>query len=682
MGEQPIVKAKEAEEPFLHHKEGPENQIDEPDEDTTCGFWIFKGKFLQRFATERMYVTLYGIAGCALSMTFAYFNGTITTLEKRYKIPTRMSGIISVGNDMTTMFASALLGYYAGSGHRCRWMGVGLLTFVIFCLLTSSLHFLYGSGEEALKLTREFGAANGSEHIMHLENNRAKLCQQNASSLCVEESEAWIPQAVLLTAQLISGVGQALFYVLGISYMDDNLTKAKSAVMLSVSTFLKMLGPAIGFSLAAFCLRLYIEPSLEPLITPKDPRWLGAWWLGWLILAAAVLACAIFMFFFPKELPSAKARRMLEKLETKHLQPKDLSVGDMMTAIRRILGNKVFILNTFSSIVYFFGYMVYWIFTPKYIEVQYRQSAAVATMATGTVALGFSAAGVLLSGYVLSKYKPSARFLAAWNATVDFLTVAGMVGYVFIACEGSDNVTNMTISRQANDTCSPSCHCDYVAYAPICGPQNVTYISPCHAGCMDTGKDDLGQTIFTNCQCMGNSSIFFGNSSLSSELPFGVDGPCPVDCFGQFITFLVVMCILKLFGASSKNTGILISLRSVLPEDKSFALGLGSMVACIFAFIPSPIFFGWLIDNYCLVWGKTCSNKGNCWLYDTKSMRYAMNLTAAFCVFLGGLLNIAVWYYAKDLKIFDAEDEKKPKNHNLDKIKLSSLRASSKDLQF
>lgn len=61
-------------------------------EETTCGFWIFQGKFLQRFANKKAYVILYGLLGCLFSATYAYFNGTITTLEKRFKIPSRTTG--------------------------------------------------------------------------------------------------------------------------------------------------------------------------------------------------------------------------------------------------------------------------------------------------------------------------------------------------------------------------------------------------------------------------------------------------------------------------------------------------------------------------------------------------------------------------------------------------------------
>ncbi|XP_022217796.2 solute carrier organic anion transporter family member 74D-like [Drosophila obscura] len=644
---------------------GDEQKIEDDGPDTACGFWLFQGRFLQRFSTEKMYVILYGLSGCVLTMTFAYFNATITTLEKRYKIPTKISGIISVGNDISTMLTAAVLGYYAGNGHRPRWMGIGLLTIVAFCLLSGSLHFIYGAGEDALKLTREYG---GQAEANDTQQDQ-KLCQTSTSG-CVQDVGVWVPQAFLFGAQLISGVGQGLFYTLGISYMDDNATKSKTPAMLSMSTFLRMLGPAIGYSLAAVCLRMYIEPTMEPLIAREDPRWLGAWWLGWLILSGMSLIAALVMFMFPKELPSTRERRVKNRqTDSKgETDVKELSIADMLKSVKRLAGNKVYVHNTMASILYFFGYMAYWIFTPKYIETQYRQSAAMATMATGTVALGFSAVGVLISGYVISKYKPSARAMASWNAAVDFMTVAGILCYVAIGCEGSDSLNSLA-TLSAGDSCSASCHCDYVHYAPVCTPENITYISACHAGCSEEAMDDLGRTIYTGCKCMTSSNLI-----ADPETQFALDGACPVDCFNQFLIFLSVMCLLKLVGASSKLTNLLIALRCIPQEDKTFALGLGSMAASLLGFIPSPIFFGWLIDNYCLVWGKTCSNKGNCWLYDTKSLRYALNLTAASFIFVAGFLNISVWYHAKNLKIFD-EDESADTHVELEEYTLTKKKS-------
>lgn len=86
-----------------------------------------------------------------------------------------------------------------------------------------------------------------------------------------------------------------------------------------------------------------------------------------------------------------------------------------------------------------FSYMPYWIFTPKYIETQYKQTASTASFTTGTVALVFSAIGILSSGIVISKCKPKARSLALWNVFVGALSVIGMISYVYLGCAENEN---------------------------------------------------------------------------------------------------------------------------------------------------------------------------------------------------------------------------------------------------
>lgn len=138
---------------------------------------------MNRFANKKAYVLLYGLSGCIYCALFAYFNATITTLEKRYKIPSKTIGFIGVGNDISSLFLLAALNYYAGKGHRPRWVALGLLTMSIFCILTALPHFLYGSGDEAMLLTTEFGARfddNTTFEIMEQEK-RKSLCQTNNS---------------------------------------------------------------------------------------------------------------------------------------------------------------------------------------------------------------------------------------------------------------------------------------------------------------------------------------------------------------------------------------------------------------------------------------------------------------------------------------------------------------------
>lgn len=144
-------------------------------DETSCGIWCIRNPTLQRFANKKAYVFLYGVLGCIFSASYAYFNGTITTIEKRFKIPSKTTGgnllwdviyfleivavyrrriftwdrmlkivffspgLISVGNDISQLFVSVVLSYYAGRGHRPRWIAFGIYTVSINLSVVSPL---------------------------------------------------------------------------------------------------------------------------------------------------------------------------------------------------------------------------------------------------------------------------------------------------------------------------------------------------------------------------------------------------------------------------------------------------------------------------------------------------------------------------------------------------------------
>lgn len=92
------------------------------------------------------------------------------------------------------------------------------------------------------------------------------------------------------------------------------------------------------------------------------------------------------MLLFPKELPRAHVRRLISderkrrdlKTTEEDLEEKPASFKDMFVTFKRLLKNKTYMVNNVGSCFYFFGMMPYWVFTPKYIETQYKQSASTA----------------------------------------------------------------------------------------------------------------------------------------------------------------------------------------------------------------------------------------------------------------------------------------------------------------
>lgn len=42
-------------------------------------------------------------------------------------------------------------------------------------------------------------------------------------------------------------------------------------------------------------------------MTPRDPRWIGAWWLGFLMFGTMALVVSLLVFFFPRTIPTPKS---------------------------------------------------------------------------------------------------------------------------------------------------------------------------------------------------------------------------------------------------------------------------------------------------------------------------------------------------------------------------------------
>lgn len=317
-----------------------------------------------------------------------------------------------MANDISLMLVSVFVAYYASKGHKPKWIAAGLLMLSAFCIMFSLPHFIYGA-PDVLQYTEEYEITSSERNFdFHVEAEKRKLlCNVNSTlaTTCDAQVNDWGPTTIFFCAQLVAGVGAALYSSLGVIYIDDNVKKSKSPLLLSefflaffdrsfqnlhskiflgVSFFLKMLGPACGYTLASYSLKHYVYPSLHPTITTADQRWIGAWWLGWLVIGVLLAVGAFAIGMFPRSLPRAAARKEYLELKQKEegaVQEKTVeektddlpaSVNDLMATLKRLLKNKILMNNHFASVFYMFGFTPYWIFTPKYIETQYKKSAS------------------------------------------------------------------------------------------------------------------------------------------------------------------------------------------------------------------------------------------------------------------------------------------------------------------
>lgn len=250
---------------------------------------------------------------------------------------------------------------------------------------------------------------------------------------------------IIAIASTFAGIGQVFFNTLGTTYLDDNIKNSKIPLLYSVHRFIRLLAPAIGLNTASYFLRFYVAPNLHPTIKNNDPRWIGAWWAGYILFACVTFALVPVMAMFPKVLPRAALRKKdkaLMDLKTddpvKPLLEK-ASLNDLIDTIKRLLKNKTYFCNTMAAIFYVFGYIPYNYFMNKYLQVQYLLSPSFANTMTGSVGLISSAVGLLTAGVVITVFKPRARYLAGWNIITSLISAFGLMSYAFLGCPANNN---------------------------------------------------------------------------------------------------------------------------------------------------------------------------------------------------------------------------------------------------
>lgn len=102
------------------------------------------------------------------------------------------------------------------------------------------------------------------------------------------------------------------------------------------------------------------------------------------------------------------------------------------------------------------------------------------------------------------------------------------------------------------------------------------------------------------------------------------------------------------------------------------------MMVSLLALIPGPIIYGIVIDATCTVWNNQCGVRGNCQLYDQAKFRYYVNLLSLALTSVGMVLDLAVWHYSKNLKLYDDEEVD---NDNLGKKIKKEFNSSELDKQ-
>ncbi|XP_040823530.1 solute carrier organic anion transporter family member 1B3-like [Ochotona curzoniae] len=599
-----------------------------------------RGRFCDAF---KMFLAALSLSYICKALSGTIMKSSITQIERRFDISSSVAGVIDGGFEIGSLFVILFVSYFGSKLHRPKIIGIGSLIMGAGSILTALPHFFMGYYRYSME---EYSnpSENSTSSFTTCSAYESPSFNGTAPEItgkgCGKESGSNMWMYVLM-GNMLRGIGETPIVPLGISYIDDFAKEGTSSFYLGTLNAIGMIGPIIGFVLGSLFAKMYVDIGFVDLstirITPKDARWVGAWWLGFLVAGTLSIISSIPFFFLPKNPNEPEEKRKASKsvyvLKTNedksqaasltgHGQTVTGTVTGFFTSLKSIIINPMFVLFLFVTLLQFSSFVGSLTYSFKYVEQQYGQSASQANFVLGLVTIPSVAIGMLIGGYIIKKFKFTLVGIAKFSFSTSVLSFLFFLSQFALTCENKP-VAGLTLTYDGNypvtshldvplSHCNSDCNCDESQWEPVCGSNGVTYTSPCLAGCKSF-SGHTKPTVFHNCTCVEKAGLQKSNFSASL-------GECPrgADCTRKYHIYLAMQVLTGFSVACSGPSFILLVVRVVQPELKSLAMGFHSLMIRTLGGILAPVYFGALIDRTCLKWSVTsCGARGTCRLYNS-----------------------------------------------------------------
>ena len=130
-----------------------------------CGLASWRPDFLQKLASKKVYMFLYGMLGIIQGMFFTYLSATLSTLERQFGIKSKEAAYLMSGNEFSQILFVFVMPVIVKVKKRPFWTAMGLFCSALGCFMMALPHWTKPQDEVIFnKIFRHFVIFHVSGH--------------------------------------------------------------------------------------------------------------------------------------------------------------------------------------------------------------------------------------------------------------------------------------------------------------------------------------------------------------------------------------------------------------------------------------------------------------------------------------------------------------------------------------
>ncbi|KAK7115648.1 solute carrier organic anion transporter family member 2B1-like [Littorina saxatilis] len=660
--------------------EDERGKMEDTEKDERCGLGPCHPRGIQGYAKLILFTLTLSVSGMFTIMQGPLFVSQVTSIERQFEMNSTQIGALMSANDIGFLLLVLLISHFAKDTHAPRMMGAFSIVFAVAAILIALLNFAH---PRSLPTNFQSSANNN----LTSGQNDKYLCVPNLTNRTFDEgcnSENMpvgnVPLVVVFGLFLaLQGVSKAMRSPLGVTYIDNNVShRSQSGFHIGLLLTTILFGPPIGFAFGGAISQIYVDLS-DTSMTTADPRWVSAWWIGFLVVGALVFLSSLPMLFFPRRMPgrrhgdnddidnddagqdekavgetpciltgedenpeTAKSRdlsttqtdgkdHMYPELHfdanpqpVKTVSEKEVN-GDAPT-LKSVTENDEKKLTLLEILRELPRSLLRLLKDPVYVILVFGLAAHIFAV------VGYSS---FLIKFVERQFGLPPH-LSSYIFGLSNLVFSGFGTFIGGVLVTRGNLTRRGCLRWVVFAGTVSMVLSAVTMGLGCDSDPIVGLGHSEPFVLDDGLTtcecdvtqilpvcDGNQTFLSPCHAGCTRSVnttHFADCSLAGAREAEV-GFCSPGCY-LLIPFIVVQVLSSAISSTTITPCYVTILRTMSEHDKTLGLGLLSFTMSLVGFMPGPIVYGAVIDQACLIWSSSCGKTGACALYDVTRLRH------------------------------------------------------------